>query len=69
MMSSDGVDFVLGGHEVDSDVSAGGCLPTLTVPRRRPESYRQGRGRVKGRVRTYLTLANLTPRFFSFFLS
>jgi hypothetical protein len=71
MMSSDsdGFGFGLGGHEVNGDVSAGGRLSVLAVPRRWPESYRQGRGRAKGSVRTHLTLANSTPRLSSFFLS
>jgi hypothetical protein len=52
MMSSDldGFGFALGGHEVNGDVSAGGRLSALAMPRRWPESYRQSRGGVKGSV-------------------
>jgi hypothetical protein len=68
-MSSDGFGFALGGHEVNGDVSTGGRLATLAVPRRRPASYRQRQGTRQRSVRTYLTLANSTPRLSSFLLS
>jgi hypothetical protein len=49
-------------QEVHHQVTTPRRPTALTVPPGVPASYCQGRGRIQGNIRTYLTVANTTPQ-------